>query len=199
MSRTLKTALCILLPLLVVLPFILVRLSGRGRSVSPPGRHRSGTLGPGDLLADVLAENGVPPARGHAMLSSLAGHFDTRRCGVGDGWEVHLDESPGEIRFVYHRGPLETFSTLSAPDTDVCRVHVVRRRADRRQYGAQGPIAGSLWESMSAAGVGPEMIVQFAEVFASRIDFLTDCRPGDRYAVVLESPVPGGRAVCLAP
>jgi len=40
--------------------------------------------------------------------------------------------------------------------------------------------------SMISAGVNPNLIMTFADIFESRIDFLTDPRPGDKFFVVYE-------------
>ncbi|HRY28936.1 MAG TPA: peptidoglycan DD-metalloendopeptidase family protein [Elusimicrobiota bacterium] len=49
-----------------------------------------------------------------------------------------------------------------------------------------GSLKGSLWESMSSRGMPPELIMQFADIFAWNIDFLTEPRDGDRFALVWE-------------
>lgn len=52
------------------------------------------------------------------------------------------------------------------------------------QKSVAGTIENSLWNSMISAGLSPQVIMEFADVFAWNIDFLTEVRPGDRYAVI---------------
>ncbi|HOW90159.1 MAG TPA: peptidoglycan DD-metalloendopeptidase family protein, partial [Elusimicrobiales bacterium] len=50
-----------------------------------------------------------------------------------------------------------------------------------------GTIRTSLWESLSGQGVPPPVIMDYADIYAWEIDFLTEPREGDRYAFVLET------------
>ncbi|MCD6407574.1 M23 family metallopeptidase, partial [bacterium] len=52
--------------------------------------------------------------------------------------------------------------------------------------GRKGKIHSSLYESMRKSGINPEIIIQFAEIFASKVDFFTDCQEGDEFAVLWE-------------
>ncbi|MBI4051044.1 MAG: M23 family metallopeptidase, partial [Elusimicrobia bacterium] len=54
----------------------------------------------------------------------------------------------------------------------------------QRLMGIQGKIKTSLWEAMMEQGVPPDVIYRFAEVFAWKIDFLTEPRRGDTYKMV---------------
>ena len=54
---------------------------------------------------------------------------------------------------------------------------------------ASGTLKSSLWEAMSAEGLPPALIMEFADVFAWEIDFLTEPRKGDRFALVWEEGV----------
>lgn len=54
---------------------------------------------------------------------------------------------------------------------------------------ASGTLQSSLWEAMSAEGLPPALIMEFSDVFAWEIDFLTEPRKGDRFALVWEEGV----------
>ncbi|MGD9642713.1 MAG: peptidoglycan DD-metalloendopeptidase family protein [Elusimicrobiales bacterium] len=54
---------------------------------------------------------------------------------------------------------------------------------------ASGTLESSLWEAMCGAGLPPGLIMEFADVFAWEIDFLTEPRKGDRFALVWEEGV----------
>src|SRR3989339_411610 len=57
----------------------------------------------------------------------------------------------------------------------------------------RGNISGSLWESLIAAEISPQVILQFADLFAWNIDFLTEVRNGDKFALTWEEKKsPGG-------
>ncbi|MDI6757481.1 MAG: M23 family metallopeptidase, partial [Endomicrobiia bacterium] len=56
---------------------------------------------------------------------------------------------------------------------------------------AQGQVKSSLWEAMSAKGLDGELIIRFAELFSSQVDFLTDTREGDEFKIIWEEKVVG--------
>jgi murein DD-endopeptidase MepM/ murein hydrolase activator NlpD len=52
--------------------------------------------------------------------------------------------------------------------------------------GEIGEATPSLFQSIDAAGEGPELAIAMAEVFAGEIDFNSELQPGDRYRVTFE-------------
>ncbi|MDP2866837.1 MAG: peptidoglycan DD-metalloendopeptidase family protein, partial [Elusimicrobiota bacterium] len=59
-------------------------------------------------------------------------------------------------------------------------------------------LQSSLWEALSAAGAPPGVIMDFADIFAWKIDFLTEPRKGDRFALVWETRKTALGAACGA-
>lgn len=59
-----------------------------------------------------------------------------------------------------------------------------------------GGITASLWDSMSAAGVPAAVILDYADIFSWSVDFLTEVRAGDRWALAwTQKTDPAGRPV----
>jgi murein DD-endopeptidase MepM/ murein hydrolase activator NlpD len=56
-------------------------------------------------------------------------------------------------------------------------------------FESSGTLTSSLWAAMSSAGLSPAVIMEFADIFAWEIDFLTEPRAGDRFALVWEERV----------
>jgi murein DD-endopeptidase MepM/ murein hydrolase activator NlpD len=52
------------------------------------------------------------------------------------------------------------------------------------QKSVAGIIESSLWNSMISQGISPQVIMEFSDVFVWNIDFLTEVRPQDKYAIV---------------
>jgi murein DD-endopeptidase MepM/ murein hydrolase activator NlpD len=52
-----------------------------------------------------------------------------------------------------------------------------------------GVIESSLWESLAGKNIAPAVIMDYADIYAWEIDFLTEPREGDRYAFILETGV----------
>jgi len=49
---------------------------------------------------------------------------------------------------------------------------------------AVGTIENSLWQSMTSNAITPQLVMEFSDVFAWNIDFLTELRQGDKYAII---------------
>lgn len=63
-----------------------------------------------------------------------------------------------------------------------------------RRYRRAGTIKDNLWLSMEAEGIPPQVIAGFSDIFRWTVDFLTEPREGDRFAVLwTERRTPGGR------
>jgi murein DD-endopeptidase MepM/ murein hydrolase activator NlpD len=58
-----------------------------------------------------------------------------------------------------------------------------------------GEITSSLFAATDGAGIPDNVAVQLADIFAGDIDFQRDLRRGDRFTVVFETEIYGGRAV----
>lgn len=100
-----------------------------------------------------------------------------------DGALLHVTLLLGRRRAVAARGADGGFDVA----TSDIPLSTVQRRA-------RGELASSLWESMAGQGVSAEVILKFSDVFQWTVDFLTEPRAGDTYAVVWTEQVsPDGR------
>lgn len=52
-----------------------------------------------------------------------------------------------------------------------------------KQYIKSGIIDDSLWNSMCEKGVPPSVILDYTDIFSGSVDFLTECRKGDFWAI----------------
>jgi murein DD-endopeptidase MepM/ murein hydrolase activator NlpD len=66
-----------------------------------------------------------------------------------------------------------------------------------RQSLNSGAIGDSLWAGMISRGVPPQVIMSVASIMEGQIDFLTEVRSGDRFAVVWHREAGAGRTVCV--
>ncbi|MCK7479819.1 MAG: hypothetical protein M0C28_22915 [Candidatus Moduliflexus flocculans] len=66
---------------------------------------------------------------------------------------------------------------------------------DRRVVLVAGVLKDNLFESMERAGERPQIVMDFAEIFAWDFDFAADSQPGDRFRMLVEK-VFTGRPVC---
>src|SRR5690606_2316422 len=103
---------------------------------------------------------------------------------VGQTWAARLDDGVF-ARFEYHRSKSETVVVEldEAGDFVARTVH-----ADTEVVVSQvsGTIESSLWNAVTDVGEEGALVPLLVDVLASNIDFYTDTRAGDRFAVVVE-------------
>ena len=151
----------------------------------------TGTFAGGATLYDLLIRSRLPPPEAFDVIHRLGDVFDPRGLRPADAYEIGLDRNGGFRRLTLTRG-LKTYT-------------VDRSGAALRAYGEDVPVAtvkksvagrlhASLWESMSRQGLPPALIMSFADIFAWNVDFLTEPRVGDQFALVWEEKKgPDGR------
>jgi hypothetical protein len=165
-----------------------------GRSVrgEPPLRISSGTFT--SSLDAVLKAEGFDDAVRYKFSSALSKKLNLRRLRPEDSYAITYS-TWGSVKYMsvtrdlenYFLFPVETggFSLLVRP------VELTQGAAK-----SSGRITSSLWESMSARGVPPAVILDYADVFSWSVDFLTEVRDGDTWALAWSYKTdPAGKAL----
>ena len=153
------------------------------------------TLTPGDTLGESLQDTGLAPAERGRIVSELGKVFNLRRCKAGDQYEVVIDSTSGWTQFRYYPGGLDFYSLHKSTDGTV-ETRKKARMARKTVEAAGGALRSTLWEAMSSQKIDPEIIVDFADIFAWQIDFLTEPREGDHFKILFEKYVlDNGKAV----
>ena len=159
--------------------------------VPPPSLEVvQGNLG-GNRLRDGLLDSGSSKEEAAAVIKSL------RR--VGGSGRIHTTD---RYRIVRSPEGILLHVTLNrnrknivvSRDGEKFRASVSDTPVRRVLKTVNGSIKGSLWLSLTRQGASPEIVQEFADVFQWTIDFLTEPREGDRYAVTWEERTsPNGR------
>jgi murein DD-endopeptidase MepM/ murein hydrolase activator NlpD len=165
----------------------------RAERQPPPAAPLSRQFPLGQRTLDQALRAAGCSARQAASLSAAAGErMDLRRLDPRvsvaltwgeDGEPLHLTLLDGAARVVVTRGP----EGLRAA-----------RREDQvsvRERLATGEVRGSLWAAMRAAGVPADVVLGFAEAFQWTVDFLTETRNGDHFAVAWTERAAGARVL----
>lgn len=148
-------------------------------SDEPEIKLSSGTFS-GSLDA-VLRAEGLGDAERHHISKSLAKKIDLRRLRPEDSYELAFSTG-GLLRSLAITKALQYYS-LSALDGGGYEVSVEAVELKPGSGKAAGEIRASLWESMSAGGVPAAVILDYADIFSWSVDFLTEARDGDRWAL----------------
>ena len=112
---------------------------------------------------------------------------------------------PGDTVTVVHADGVVQALKRRISDTEMLAVarsddgfaaEVIATPVEIRRAQAQGVIDSSLFAAASAAGLGPETILQLAnDIFGWEIDFALDIRAGDRFSVIYEQKYRDGQHI----
>lgn len=145
-------------------------------------------------LDSLLAVAGLPAGQRAGVVKALSKKLNLRRLTPADSYELSLSTAGALVSFVVTK---DRNNYTVAPSTggrfDFSVEPVALTVSTRALAGA---INTSLWESMSAAGVPPAVILDYADIFSWSVDFLTEVRSGDRWALAwTQKSDPAGRPV----
>jgi murein DD-endopeptidase MepM/ murein hydrolase activator NlpD len=149
-----------------------------------------GKLG-GNRLRDGLRDSGSEEPEVKGVLKALRRVGGAGRIHRGDRYRI-VRSADGALHHVtLNRGRKNIVVSRDEKDFKAS-VSEAPIRSVRRTVG--GTIKGSLWLSLTRQGASAEIVQEFADTFQWTIDFLTEPREDDRYAVMWEErTTPDGR------
>ena len=172
--------------LFTLLTCSLVTLSGCGKKGSPEQHtvYYGDSISSGDTLVGVFMKYDISAANYYEVISKLSTVFRVQEIQVGDYYEIVLSTSNRIMEFSYSQSPEIKYSVRHT--TGGYMAAKIKLKLVRKIMGYRGTVKNNLWSAMVSAGVNPAVIYNFTEIFESKIDFLTDQRPGDKFSIVVE-------------
>ncbi|MCM8784994.1 MAG: M23 family metallopeptidase [Candidatus Omnitrophica bacterium] len=183
MSKTIKTLIFLSLVLMVFFPFIKISQ----KKSHPKVNIINGKIKQGDILGDILKINGISDYERGMIINKLKEIFDPRKSKIGDTWEMHFSHDGNFLKFKYFSKPFNYYIVEKQKETGEFTTYVEEIERFKKKFIKAGVLNSSLYESMTSLNINPEIIIQFAEIFESKIDFLTDCQNGDKFSLIWES------------
>lgn len=167
------------------------------RTPGPVQKVTTVGLRPGQTVAQALSVLNVATPELAAALASLRDVVDFRRLRPGHTLRARQDGDGGLLSLDVRRGPADQVRTekqqgewrAAKVDIPITTVTTVVR----------GEVRSSLWDAMVAAGEDPRFAIDVAEIFAWDLDFYSDLRPGDSFAVAVEKRYAEGKFVEYGP
>jgi murein DD-endopeptidase MepM/ murein hydrolase activator NlpD len=142
------------------------------------------TVKPGDNLANIFSQAGIPPQQLHALLQLGGATHNLKKIYPGQTLSLLTDDEKGLMKLTY---PIDKLSTLeiirNGDDFDVSTTH---RTPEWREVSASGIINSSLFLAGHDAGLSDKLIMELANIFGWDIDFALDIRKGDQFTVLYE-------------
>jgi murein DD-endopeptidase MepM/ murein hydrolase activator NlpD len=122
-------------------------------------------------------------------LAELKKHVNINKCKPNDFYEItystNTDNEQTWTNFKYFPEG-QYFYSIDKSTDNVLTSEKLELQTSSQIFEVSGTIENSLWESMSASEIKPNIILAYADMFAWQIDFLTDCREGDKYKLIYE-------------
>src|SRR3989339_1861027 len=155
-----------------------------GKPSETPVVIKTFTLDQGDTLGESLRESGLSNEQRTQIISNLGKIMPVNKCHPGDRYEIVFSSPESYTSFSYFQPGLDYYSVENTSSGVIAEKRT--RNAKKLAATATGSITTSLWESMTAKGISADVILDFADIFAWQIDFLTEPRVGDNYKLIFE-------------
>jgi murein DD-endopeptidase MepM/ murein hydrolase activator NlpD len=152
-----------------------------------------GTLGKRRTFQEVLAALGVARDRAVQIVQAMRPHIDFRKLKPQDQLELHHDAAGDAVKLVYRQSPIDVVeATRAGAEWAAARVEVP---VDRQVVVVAGTLKDNLFDSIERLGERPQLVLDFAEIFAWDFDFAADSQPGDRFRMIVEKVFTAGQFV----
>lgn len=150
----------------------------------------AGTLKAGDTLYESLIREGISAAEILNLQEKIKSVVDFNYIPAGSKYSLKYDPTGTIKEFTYEPTPLDIFH-ISLPNSESEDLKVVKEDISQEIVQMEATIKSSLYESMLECADSPQLAIQMAEIFAWQIDFLTECREGDTFKILVEKQYKG--------
>ncbi len=144
----------------------------------------SGVLSKGESFGQLMKRLQVPETVRPVVIRNFSDTLDFRMLQPGDKLTVALDHKTELVRATYRSGQLNIYFVEKTDDGYRAGRQAIQLEC--RTVRLAGVIDSSLFAAFSELNEEPRLIHAFADIFASKIDFNTETRKGDRFELLVE-------------
>ena len=137
-----------------------------------------------ESLYIALTDNGFSPRVVYDIDRGLDGILNLRQILPGEKFCVDTDQNGKLVRFELERSPWEHYYVTREEDSFIGEKDTIPLTYVLKA--AKGEVKGTLWESMIAEGIPAEVVLRFTDILSFNVDFLTETRDGQRFALLYE-------------
>ncbi len=144
---------------------------------------------PGDVFGKTFEQTKLSKQESLKILAELKKYININKCKPDEFYEITystdtaIEQTWTNFKF-FPEG--QYFYSIDKSTDNVLTSEKLELQTTSQIFEVSGTIESSLWESMSNSEIKPAIILNYADMFAWHIDFLTDCRPGDTYKLIYE-------------
>jgi murein DD-endopeptidase MepM/ murein hydrolase activator NlpD len=174
----------------IIAGILIYKISKLDMSVPPVYDFYSQTveIKTGDTILSSLSATSISSSDYKAIGDNLFKYVKANKIMAGDMYEVlYIADSTDWFSFAYYPINSENFILIKkdpATNEITSDFHTLSSVVEMAQK--EGAIQSSLWEAMTAQGVPPDAILNFADIFSWQVDFLTDTQKGDEFKIAYE-------------
>jgi len=149
-----------------------------------------GNLQAGDTLYESLIKEGISAAEILSLQEKVKSVVDFNYLPAGSEYSLKYNPEGKVTEFIYKPNPIDIYC-IDIPTSDSEDLKVTKEEVYTEVVRLEGKIEYSLYESMLECADSPQLALQIAEIFAWQIDFLTECREGDAFNILVEKQYRG--------
>ncbi|MDD5021304.1 MAG: M23 family metallopeptidase, partial [Endomicrobiaceae bacterium] len=138
----------------------------------------------GDIFINTFKQTRLSEQDAILILINLEKLTNINKCKPNDYYELTYSDSSWTT-FNYFPQDIYYYSLKKSSD-NVVSCNQIALQTSKQTLTTSGIVENSLWESMSLQKIKPDVIMAFADIFASKIDFLTEVRKGDTFKIIYE-------------
>lgn len=178
----------ILLLVLLIIFVITLSIIQKSKPPEPEPEYKvtEGIIQQGDTLYGSLESRGLSPGQILHLSATLKPVFDPKRCRVGDRYELTRTIEGKLKAFKYYTSPIDYY-TVYENESGELTAEKQTIPLKKELLGAEGKIKTNLYEAMVSQEIPAGLTMDFADIFAWEIDFLTEPRRGDTFRFIYES------------
>jgi len=136
----------------------------------------------GNALVDLFLNAGFEAVKAHECAVAFAEIVDPRSLIPKQKYRiVYIDDHPTKLE-------LELSKTKQAViDFRTLKTELIEQQTEIKLEIASFKVTSTLWEAAIQTGLGPNLIVRLADIFAWDIDFNVEIRNGDEFTMIYET------------
>jgi len=150
----------------------------------------NGNIQAGDTLYESLINEGISAAEILSLQEKVKSVVDFNYLPIGSEYSLKYNPEGKVTEFIYKPNPIDIYC-IDIPTSDSEDLKVTKEEVYTEVVRFEGEIKYSLYESMLECADSPQLALQLAEIFAWQIDFLTECREGDAFNILVEKQYRG--------
>jgi murein DD-endopeptidase MepM/ murein hydrolase activator NlpD len=143
----------------------------------------------GDTLIKKLNDSKLSQEDSKLIIKNLQNALNLNQCIPGDFYEITFDYKTNnwqEFSYYSLRNNKEYYSITNNIDSSKIKTEQREYETEISTFQQQGMITSSLWAEMSLQNIPSNIIITFSDIFAWKVDLVTEARKGDTFKILYE-------------